>query len=80
MVLLEAMFFETVALTTPNGGADMLIQDGENGVVLTKDHPEEWAVRMLDLAEAAGKEAAHGSGCTGNGNAAFHLGCAGGRL
>ena len=49
MVLLEAMFFETVALTTPNGGADMLIQDGENGVVLTKDHPEEWAVRMLDL-------------------------------
>ena len=49
MVLLEAMFFETVALTTPNGGADMLIQDGENGVVLTKDHPEEWAERILVL-------------------------------
>ncbi len=49
MVFLEAMFFETVALTTPNGGADMLIQDGENGVVLTKDHPEEWAERILVL-------------------------------
>lgn len=34
MVLLEAMFFRRVVLTTPNGGADMLLRSGENGIVL----------------------------------------------
>ena len=52
MVLLEAMFFKKIVLTTENGGSDMLIRSGENGVVLPKKDAEQWARAMLDIAAA----------------------------
>ena len=51
MVLLEAMFFKKIVLTTENGGSDMLIRSGENGVVLPKKDAEQWARAILDIAE-----------------------------
>ena len=49
MVLLEAMYFGALGLTTPNGGANMLVRDGENGFVLPKDDARKWARCMLEL-------------------------------
>lgn len=49
MVLLEAMYFGALVLTTPNGGANMLVRDGENGFVLPKDDARKWARCMLEL-------------------------------
>ena len=57
MVLLEAMFFCRVVLTTPNGGADMLLRSGENGIVLEKSDPARWAEALLDVAADPGKKA-----------------------
>lgn len=42
MVLLEAMYYENVVITTINGGSDMLIKDGKNGYVLEKIDTSEW--------------------------------------
>lgn len=42
MVLLEAMYFGTLVLTTQNGGADTLIQHGINGYILDDDRMEDW--------------------------------------
>lgn len=57
MVLLEAMFFRRVVLTTPNGGADMLLRSGENGLVLEKSDPARWAKTLLDTAADPEKKA-----------------------
>ncbi len=57
MVLLEAMFFRRVVLTTPNGGADMLLRSGENGIVLEKSDPARWSVALLDVAADPAKKA-----------------------
>ena len=57
MVLLEAMFFRRVVLTTPNGGADMLLRSGENGLVLEKSDPARWAKTLLDIAADPEKKA-----------------------
>lgn len=57
MVLLEAMFFRRVVLTTPNGGADMLLRSGENGLVLEKSDPARWAKALLDTAADPEKKA-----------------------
>ncbi len=57
MVLLEAMFFRRVVLTTPNGGADMLLRSGENGLVLEKDDPACWAQALLEVAADPEKKA-----------------------
>mgnify|MGYP002727708980 CR=1 FL=1 len=57
MVLLEAMFFRRVVLTTPNGGADMLLRSGENGIVLEKSDPARWAEALLDAAADPAKKA-----------------------
>lgn len=57
MVLLEAMFFRRVVLTTPNGGADMLLRSGENGLVLEKDDPARWAQALLETAADPAKKA-----------------------
>lgn len=57
MVLLEAMFFRRVVLTTPNGGADMLLSNGENGLVLEKDDPARWAHAVLDTMSDSVKKA-----------------------
>ena len=42
MVLLEAMYYKSVVLTTKNGGSSMLIENEKNGFILEKD-PIEWA-------------------------------------
>ena len=49
MVLLEAMYFSSVAVTTYNGGSVTLIQDGKNGVCLHGFDTEEWAAKILEL-------------------------------
>lgn len=43
MVLLEAMFYENVVLTTKNGGSSTLIENGINGIILESKEPAEWA-------------------------------------
>lgn len=42
MVLLEAMYYGKLVLTTSNGGAQTLIQDGENGYILSNNDLENW--------------------------------------
>ena len=51
------MFFRRVVLTTPNGGADMLLRSGENGIVLEKSDPARWAEALLDAAADPAKKA-----------------------
>ncbi|MDO4547801.1 MAG: glycosyltransferase family 4 protein [Clostridia bacterium] len=56
MVLLEAMYFEVPAITTYNGGSQMMIRDGENGFIIgsrTEEDEKKWAERALEI--AAGK-------------------------
>ena len=55
MVMLEAMFFGKLVLTTKNGGSDMLIRSGENGVVLSKEDAGRWAEAMLEIAADSNK-------------------------
>ena len=47
MVLLEAMYFKTIVLTTKNGGSSMLIQNGINGFIIDKMSPMDWANCVL---------------------------------
>lgn len=51
MVLLEAMYYHTVVLTTQNGGSSTLIRDKENGFVLKDLDPEQWAKVISDCIE-----------------------------
>lgn len=46
MVLLEAMYFGLPVLSTVNGGASMLIQDGINGFVLKEFDVVQWEAKM----------------------------------
>ncbi|MDD3333913.1 MAG: glycosyltransferase family 4 protein [Eubacteriales bacterium] len=48
MVLLEAMYFSVPAITTPNGGASMLIENGVTGFALELDE-EKWADRIIEV-------------------------------
>ena len=43
MVLLEAMYYHSVVLTTLNGGSSTLIDNGKNGFVLTLNNANDWA-------------------------------------
>ena len=43
MVLLEAMYYGTVVLTTSNGGSSMLIENGKNGFVFDRKDAQLWA-------------------------------------
>lgn len=49
MVLLEAMYFELPVVSSMNGGASMLIEDGENGYVLEKFDAEEWEKKIESI-------------------------------
>lgn len=49
MVLLEAMYFEKVVLTTENGGSSMLISDGVDGFILKDASAEAWAEKICAL-------------------------------
>ncbi|MCH5187305.1 MAG: glycosyltransferase family 4 protein [Oscillospiraceae bacterium] len=51
MVLLEAMFYKTVVLTTLNGGSATLIDDGESGFIIDEKNAEKWASRIADVCE-----------------------------
>lgn len=42
MVLLEAMYYKTVVLTTRNGGSSTLIENGKNGFIIGKD-ADKWS-------------------------------------
>ena len=48
MVLLEAMYYGTVVLTTRNGGSSTLIKNGENGFTIKKDL-DKWANCLVGL-------------------------------
>ena len=52
MVLLEAMYYHSVVLTTLNGGSSTLIDNGKNGFVLTLNNANDWA----DCIEKSGDE------------------------
>ena len=56
MVLLEAMYFGSVVITTPNGGSNMLVHNGENGVVLPKDDATKWAQSILEIQNNSAKK------------------------
>lgn len=49
MVLLEAMYYKNVVLTTVNGGSSTLMQYGENGFVFTENNASMWANCILNL-------------------------------
>lgn len=49
MVLLEAMYYGNVVLTTRNGGSSTLIEEGSNGYILKAKNPDEWARCITDI-------------------------------
>ena len=49
MVLLEAMYYKTVVLTTQNGGSSTLIQNGLNGYIMQIENGWEWANTILSI-------------------------------
>lgn len=51
MVLLEAMYYGNVVLTTRNGGSSTLIQTGENGFVFADKNADLWAEKIIELEE-----------------------------
>ena len=62
MVLLEAMYYKTVVLTTDNGGSSTLIDNGRNGYILKDKKASEWANVVSEITSEkmnAVKEAAH---------------------
>lgn len=50
MVLLEAMFYETVVLTTFNGGSSTLIEHEKNGFIFSKKDGDQWAECIIKIA------------------------------
>lgn len=48
MVLLEAMFYHTIVLTTRNGGSSTLIENGKNGIVIDEKDIDVWVEKLLD--------------------------------
>lgn len=62
MVLLEAMYYKTVVLTTDNGGSSTLIDNGRNGYILQDENASKWANVVSEVTSEkmnAVKEAAH---------------------
>ena len=51
MVLLEAMYYGNIVLTTRNGGSSTLIKNGRNGFVFEKKDAGLWANAVLNLSE-----------------------------
>ncbi|MDR1136084.1 MAG: glycosyltransferase family 4 protein [Clostridiales Family XIII bacterium] len=49
MVLLEAMYFGIPVVTTRNGGSDILITNGENGIVIDSFDCDEWVDAIWEL-------------------------------
>lgn len=62
MVLLEAMYYGTVVLTTRNGGSSTLIENGKNGFIINKnaDKWSECIARLTDdIIHKIGNSASH---------------------
>lgn len=55
MVLLEAMYFSMPTLTTINGGSNMMIESGKNGVVFKDFNASEWAECIENLSHDLNK-------------------------
>lgn len=51
MVLLEAMYYKTVVLTTRNGGSSTLIEHGRNGFILENRNARKWASCIVKVYE-----------------------------
>ena len=49
MVLLEAMYFNKVVLTTENGGSNTIIENGENGYILPQNDLSEWVEKITQV-------------------------------
>ena len=49
MVLLEALYFGLPVISTPNGGADMLLHHEENGWVLKNMNADEWCRQIEEI-------------------------------
>ena len=49
MVLLEAMYYQTVVLTTSNGGSSTLIQDSINGIIMDQKDAQMWAEQIISI-------------------------------
>lgn len=47
MVLLEAMYYKTVVLTTDNGGSSTLIDNGRNGYILKDKKASELVIYYM---------------------------------
>lgn len=56
MVLLEAMYYGNVVLTTYNGGSSTLIDNGRNGFSLREKDAEIWANKILNMSEEQKKD------------------------
>lgn len=62
MVLLEAMYYKTVVLTTYNGGSSTLIENDRNGYILENKQASEWAEVVAEITSEkmnVVKQAAH---------------------
>lgn len=55
MVLLEAMYYKTVVLTTQNGGSSTVMHNGKDGYVIQTKDPREWANVITDTYKDKGK-------------------------
>lgn len=51
MVLLEAMYYKNVVLTTRNGGSSTLIENGIDGFILEDMEAAKWAACMKEICE-----------------------------
>lgn len=49
MVLLEAMLFGRIVLTTDNGGSETLIHHGNDGFILEEDNVNEWVACLENI-------------------------------
>ena len=50
MVLLEALYFGLPVVSSQNGGASVLIRDGENGYMLEGFESSVWEEKILQIA------------------------------
>ena len=48
MVLLEAMYYRNIVITTSNGGSSTLITNGKNGIIDDSKNPDSWANKIYD--------------------------------
>lgn len=55
MVLLEAMYYQNVVLTTKNGGSDTIIENEKNGFVFMNKDVERWANRIIEISSDYGQ-------------------------